>query len=250
MHPLDLTVESDCQKLQHILEGADVIVQAFRLRSMEHKGFGLANMVEMARKRKKGLVYVDLNCYGQEGTYAERPGYQQCADAASGCSYIMGKTYGFEDGTGVLPSLPVADMMTGAVGALDVLLALRDRAKHGGSYHASTVLVASNTIQLTQEFGLYQAEIVQKIQETYNFGRMTPDQHMEDLLLVVLDGWRAHGGLLQRKEFFAHFEESPFGKDHFILGPVVKFENESANPRWDHSPIPYCFHETFSWSQV
>lgn len=214
---------------------------------MHHKGFGLSRMVEMARRRNKGSVYVDENCYGQEGTYAERPGYQQCADAASGCRYINGKAYGFGDGTVILPPLPTADMMTGAVGALDVLLALRDRAKYGGSYHAIAVLVAADTIQLSPAFGLYPPEVVRKVQEIYKFAQMTPDIHMEDLLVVVLDGWRNHSNLLQRRELFTKFDESPFGKDHFILGPVVKFENEGASPHWTSSPVPYCYDEDFEW---
>lgn len=244
---LDLTHEADRQKLHELLEGADVLVQAFRLRSLEHKGFGLANIIEMARKRKKGIVYLDLNCYGQEGTYAERPGFQQIADAASGCSYINGVAYGFEEGTGVLPSLPIADMLTGATGALDVVLALRDRAKHGSSYHAAAVLVTANMTQLTPEFGLYSPEVVKQSQERLKFGKMTPDLHVDDLLVVILDAWRSNTDLLKRKEFFVKFDESPYGHDHYILGPVVKFGNQGASPRWKHAPLPFCFHDKVAW---
>lgn len=247
---LDLTQESDRQQLHELLESADVIVQAYRLRSLEHKGFGLASMVEMARKRNKGIVYLDINCYGQEGTYAERPGYQQIADAATGASYVTAKAYGFEEGTGVLPSMPVSDMITGAVGALEALMMLRDRAKVGGSYHGSSVLVAANTIQLTQEFGLYQPETVKKIQDAYQFAEMRPDTHMEELLFVILDGWRSHSELLKRLDYFSHFSETKFGKDHYILAPMVKFENERASPRWDHGPVPFCDRDTVGWGMI
>ena len=91
--PLDLTKEEDRQRLHTLLEGADVVVQAFRRRSLERKGFGLDEVLEMARKRNKGIVYLDLTCYGPDGTYSERPGYQQIADAASGCSYVLGEYY-------------------------------------------------------------------------------------------------------------------------------------------------------------
>ena len=40
-------------------------------------------------------------------------------------------------------------MLSGATGALDVLLALRDRATYGGSYHADVALTAVDTFQLT-----------------------------------------------------------------------------------------------------
>jgi hypothetical protein len=89
--PLDLTKEEDRQRLHTLLEDADVVIQAFRRRSLERKGFGLDDVLDMARKRNKGIVYLDLSCYGPDGTYSERPGYQQIADAASGCSYVLGE---------------------------------------------------------------------------------------------------------------------------------------------------------------
>lgn len=235
--PLDLNKEEDRQRLHKLLEGADVILQAFRRRSLERKGFGLEAMLEMANKRGKGIVYLDLTCYGPDGTYSERPGmmnmvrsvlcsreyadciagYQQIADAASGACYVFGKAYGFEEGVGVLPSLPIADMVGGLSGAVAVLLALRDRAKHGGSYHCETALTSVDTIQLEEEMGCYPPEIVKKIQETYEFGPQTPDLHVEELLGVVLSAWYNKTNLFKTKEFFTHFDESPFGKNHVIL---------------------------------
>lgn len=244
---LDLNLEPDRQKLHDLMQDADVVIQAFRLRSLERKGFGQADMMEMARKRGKGIVYLDLNCYGPEGTYAERPGYQQIADAASGCSYIIGKAYGFVEGTGVLPSLPISDMLAGAAGVLDVLLALRDRARHGGSYYAISALVSADTAQLTQEFGLYQPRIVSEIQERFQFDKMTPDVHMEDLLWFTYDAWSSRSNLLNQSEFFVTFPNGPFGKNHSILAPVVRFENKAASPRWNHSPVPFCQHEKVGW---
>ena len=113
---LDLRNAEDREEVQRLRNDADVLAQGFRLKSLERKGFGVDDMVELAQKRNKGMVYVDINCYGPDGYYAERPGYQQIADCASGCSYVNGKAYGLEEGTSVLPSLPIADMLTGAVG--------------------------------------------------------------------------------------------------------------------------------------
>ncbi|KAL7763875.1 hypothetical protein ACKLNR_007233 [Fusarium oxysporum f. sp. zingiberi] len=154
-YSLDLTVESDRQKLPGLIGDADVIIQAFRLQSLERKGFGLDDVLKMAEKRGKCIVYVDLNCYGPDGYYAERPGFQQITDSASGCSYVCGKAYGFEQGMSVLPPFPNADMLVGAVEVIDTMLALRGRAKSGGSYHATVALTVVDAVQLEQEVGLY-----------------------------------------------------------------------------------------------
>lgn len=160
---LDLDEPADHAKLIELFEQADVILQGYRLRSLERRGFGLKAALQMANKRGKGIVYVDENCYGPDGSYAERPGWQQVADAAVGSSYVMAQSFGCPSGQGVLPSLPISDMSTGILTALTIMCALRDRTRSGGSYHGHAALAAYNMATLDPEVGLYQPEIVEKI---------------------------------------------------------------------------------------
>ena len=245
---VDLTTKEGKEKLWALLEGADVVLQAFRRRSLERKGFGLNDVLAMANKRGKGIVYMDLTCYGPDGTFSERPGYQQIADAASGVSYVLGKAYGYDEGVAVLPSLPISDMLTGVSGVVGVLIGLRERATSGGSYHIDAALTATNMIQVTEAFGLYPPETVQKLQDTYQYDPMTPELSMDDILHVVVKAWLEHGKAIAKKEYYVNFEESPFGKDHTILAPVVRFGNKSVSPYWKHSPVPYCHSTEVKWS--
>ncbi|EGU73772.1 hypothetical protein FOPG_14751 [Fusarium oxysporum f. sp. conglutinans race 2 54008] len=245
---LDLTVQEDKEKLQSLIDEADVVVQAFRQGPLERKGFGLDAVLEMDTRRKKGIVYVDLNCYGPDGYYAERPGFQQIADAASGCSYVVGKSLGLPEGTAVLPPLPIADMLSGAVSVIDIMLALRARALEGGSYHACVALTSVDTIQLEREVGLYPPETVKRIQERYNFAKMTPDLHVEELLYVLGDAWTKNSDLMTRKGYMVNFPKTAWGENHSILSSIVKFENYAASPRWDHGPVPYFLHKDTTWS--
>lgn len=234
---IDLNKESDRAQLLEILQDADVVVQAFRMKSLERKGFGLEDMIELAKKRNKGMVYVDINCYGPDGYYAERPGYQQIADCASGCSYVNGKAYGLEEGTSVLPSLPIADMLTGAVGTLVTLLAIRDRTTKGGSYHSHVALVSLDTAQLEPEVGLYPPQIASHVQEKFNFAPMRPHHMVTDLLNIMIAAWKENSDVLQRERYFVEFE-TEFGKKHKILAPAWSFEKEDVSPRWTHGPEP------------
>ncbi|KAI4627058.1 uncharacterized protein J4E87_004400 [Alternaria ethzedia] len=247
-YALDLQKEDDRQALTDLMADADVIIQAFRLRSLERKGFGLQDLVEMSRQRNKGIVYIDLNTYGPDGYYAERPGFQQIADAASGCSYVCGKAYGFEDGVSVLPALPVADMLAGAVGVVNVLLALRDRATKGGSYHATSVLTSVDVIQLGEAFGLYSPDTVKRIQDKYGFKPMTPDLHVEDLLYILGEAWSSHSDLLRRDGYMTTFDDTAYGKKHSILSPIVRFDNDDVSPRWSHGPVGYCSSKYETWA--
>ena len=178
-----------------------------------------------------------------------RHGFQQIADAATGCSYVCGKSLGFEEGTGVLPSLPIADMLSGAIAVLDIMLALRDRAKNGGSYHAFAALVAVDAFQVTEEVGLYSPETVEKVQSKFKFGPMTPDLMVEELLYVLAAAWGKNSDILRRPGYMTTFPETPFGKNHAILSPIVKYSNADCSPRWDHGPVPYCHSSSESWDK-
>lgn len=247
---LDLSKEADRQHLLETLQDADVVVQAFRMKSLERKGFGLDDIIELAKKRNKGMVYVDINCYGPDGYYAERPGYQQIADCASGCSYVNGKAYGLEEGTSVLPSLPIADMLTGAVGTLVTLLAIRDRARQGGSYHSHVALVSLDTAQLEQGVGLYPPQVVKQVQEKLNFAPMRPHHMVTDLLNIMIEAWRENSDVLERERYYVQFETA-FGKKHKILAPAFKFDSEEASPKWTHGPVPNGgFERRLPWLDV
>jgi len=60
---VDLNKEEDKKKLWALLTDADVVLQAYRRRSVERRGFGLNDLLAMANKRGKGIVYMDLTCY-------------------------------------------------------------------------------------------------------------------------------------------------------------------------------------------
>lgn len=242
---LDLTKEEDKARLRELIEDADVFVQGFRPKVIERKGFGVNDLLEMAGKRGKGIVYVEENCYGPDGPYNERPGWQQIGDAASGSSYVMGRSLGFKDGTSVLPPLPISDMTTGLVGALGALMALRDRARHGGSYRVTSSLVKADVINLEPEVGLYSPEVVERSNQLFKWGHIGPSQFVTEILLVVMDGWKnvfpqyfSPGP----ESLLTSFEGGPWGRME-TLKPVVQLSDPKVTPRWLTPAVPHCYHD-------
>ncbi|KAJ5175303.1 uncharacterized protein N7482_001180 [Penicillium canariense] len=187
---LDLSNDGDVARLKELVDDADVFIQGFRPGTLERKGFGLHKILQVASRRGKGIVYVEENAYGPDGPFYERPGWQQIGDAASGASFVTGRSLGYTDGTSVLPPLPISDMTTGLVGALGTLMALRDRARNGGSYRVLSSLVAADAISLQPEIGLYSPEVVRKNEETFEWEVMEPSQYVSELLMVVMNGWK------------------------------------------------------------
>ncbi|ODM22887.1 hypothetical protein SI65_00476 [Aspergillus cristatus] len=240
---LDLNNPKDKQRLHDLLQDADVFVQGFRPKTIARKGFGLNDLLSLAGTRGKGIVYVEENAFGPDGIFHERPGWQQIGDAASGSSYVTGRSLGYTDGTSVLPPLPISDMTTGLLGALGTMLALRDRARTGGSYHVLSSLVAADEIALRPEIGLYSPEVVAKNVETFKWGTMEPSQYVTEVLNLVMDGWKRvfpeHLTPGTEASFMVGFEESVWGKME-MLKPVVKIGDEAVSPRWETPTVPNC----------
>ena len=55
---LDLDEAGAYDRLWKLVEEADVIIQGYRLRSLERRGFGLDTVLQMASKRGKGIIYL------------------------------------------------------------------------------------------------------------------------------------------------------------------------------------------------
>jgi hypothetical protein len=241
---VDLRKPEDRTILQALLADADVFVQGFRHGKMKKFGLGLEEMLEMAGKRGKGIVYVSENCYGREGYYRERPGWQQIADAAAGSAYVTGKalemTQNLPANEAVLPSLPISDVSTGILGALGTLIALRDRAMKGGSYSVHASLTGVNAYALREDVGLYPVDVVRDCQNRFQWRDMRGSHHVLDLLVTVWKGWKSVLGqyLDESSGWFQSFESSFFGERRLsILRPVPQIDGLPTG--WTSASVPY-----------
>ena len=127
---VDLNVPEDVEVMRELLRDADVFSQGYRLGTIARRGFGPE---EVARLRA-GIVYVSENCYGHVGPWAQRPGWEQLAQAAAGISHREG------DGVPRLAPAAMNDYSTGFLGAYGAMIALAKRATEGGSWHVQASL--------------------------------------------------------------------------------------------------------------
>ena len=254
---LDLREPADRRRLLALVEDADVFVQGFRPGSLARCGLGFDDLLETAARRGRGVVYVAESCYGADGYYAQRPGWQQTADCASGAAFVTGRALGLGGGECVLPPLPASDMLTGLVGAVGAVLALRDRAVKGGSYQVHAALVAADACALSEGVGLYAPDVVAEGRRRFGWCEMRAAHHVLDLLRVVWDAWTAAepvaGYLREDGGWFQTWDRSAFGGRRLsILRPVVRFvrgedgdekEEEGVTPRWNSASVPHGYHK-------
>lgn len=102
----------------------DVLVENFVPGTLERWGLG----PDALHAVNPTLIIARISGWGQDGPYADRPGFGTLIEAASGLASITG----FADRPPVLPPIPLADMVAALYGVGAVLMALRARERAGG----------------------------------------------------------------------------------------------------------------------
>ncbi len=138
---LDLTSGADANCLRGLIRKADVFAQSYRPGAMSELGFSAQEVAAL----RPGIIYLSFSCYGDEGPWGTRRGWEQLAQSATG----MAVTEGSIDHPKLSPVYP-NDYITGYLGAFGVTEALLRRAHEGGSYHVKVSL--SRTAMWIQSF--------------------------------------------------------------------------------------------------
>ncbi|MCL5959286.1 MAG: CoA transferase [Chloroflexi bacterium] len=109
--------------LLRLIERGDILVENFKAGTMEKLGLGYDRLKEI----NPGLVYCSITGYGQDGPYANRPGYDFIIQAQGGIMSVTGEAEGEPMKVGVA----IVDVTAGLYAASAVLAALRYREKTG-----------------------------------------------------------------------------------------------------------------------
>jgi len=138
---LDLNTDRGQRLLDELVADADVVVNNHRGDKLEKLGLAPDRLAE----RFPGLVQVSVTCYGSQGPWADRGGFDMNGSAASGLMAAVGSP--------TEPKLPVTgminDFITGYVGAAGATAALVKRATVGGGWHVTVNLTRNAMWYLT-----------------------------------------------------------------------------------------------------
>ncbi|MFC1921114.1 CoA transferase, partial [Chloroflexota bacterium] len=198
---LDLNEDRDKEKLWSLISEADVFSQSFRSGALDNKGFS----PEAVAKARPGIIYTSINCYGHEGSWRERRGWEPMAQTVSGLAY--------EQGNGKPEMVPGAidDYITGYNAAFGTLVALGRRASEGGSYLVRTSLTQSG-------MWIYRLGRVER-EKWEGLERNMPEEEIRSLSIETDTVW----GRLTH------------------LAPVLKLSE--TTPHWTLPPVPLGTHQ-------
>ncbi|MGY6499803.1 MAG: CaiB/BaiF CoA transferase family protein [Acidimicrobiales bacterium] len=113
---LDLKSPSGVEALHALIDSADVLVENFRPGKLEALGFVPDELIA----RNPELVITRVSGFGQDGPYAQRPGFATLAEAMSGFAAINGEP----DGAPLLPPIALTDEVAALVAAFATMVAV------------------------------------------------------------------------------------------------------------------------------
>lgn len=197
---IDLFRKDDVDQLNGLIDTADVFAHSWRPGSLDRRGLSPAAMAE----KRPGIIYVSVSCYGYDGPWAERAGYDPLGQVASGLAAEEGSL----DAPLMASTFTLNDYLAAYLAAAGVNSALLKRARVGGSYHVKVSLTAAS--MWVMELG------------------QLPRQYWSD-------GSDGVAALPQPRPQDLTVTSTPFGMIEHPL-PIIEYSETKA--RWDLPPEP------------
>lgn len=111
--------------IRKLIPSARILIESFRPGVMEKMGLSPESLMRL----NPGLIVIRISGWGQDGPYAQRPGFGTVIEGMSGFAAING----FADREPVLPPMYLADGVAGIYGASAAMIALREVEVNGGT---------------------------------------------------------------------------------------------------------------------
>ncbi len=136
---INLKSEAGKAVLRRLLDGADVVIENFRVGTMERLGLGY----ETLRRSNPGLIYCQITGFGATGPYADRPGFDLISQGFSGLMSVTGEGAGRPP---IKAGVPVGDIGAGMLAAMGILAAYIHRLQGGEGQLVDTSLLEASIV--------------------------------------------------------------------------------------------------------
>jgi crotonobetainyl-CoA:carnitine CoA-transferase CaiB-like acyl-CoA transferase len=128
---IDMAKPEGRQLILRLAERADVCIENFKVGGLAR--YGLDS--EALCKRNPRLIYCSITGFGQDGPYAERPGYDYLFQGLGGLMSVTGERDDLPGGGPQRIGAPIVDLFAGMYAAVSILAALHHRDATGAGQH-------------------------------------------------------------------------------------------------------------------
>ncbi len=144
---LNLKTPEGLSAFKRMVKKVDVVVENFRPDVKKRLGIDYKTLAKINPR----LIYASISGFGQDGPYADRPGFDQIAQGMGGLMSITGLP-----GQGpVRVGIPVADLSAGIFASVGILVALLEREKSKKGQHVATSLLQAQIFMLDFQAARY-----------------------------------------------------------------------------------------------
>jgi crotonobetainyl-CoA:carnitine CoA-transferase CaiB-like acyl-CoA transferase len=120
---IDLENASGQEVVQKLIADADILIENFKVGGLKKYGLGY----ERVKTINSRLIYCSITGFGQDGHYANRPGYDFMIQGMGGIMDLTGEP----DGSPMKPGVAYADLFTGLYSVVAIQSALIRRSVTG-----------------------------------------------------------------------------------------------------------------------
>jgi formyl-CoA transferase len=144
---LNLKKPEGVAAFKRMVKKADVVVENFRPDVKKRLGIDYKTLSKINPR----IVYASISGFGQDGPYANRPGFDQIAQGMGGLMSVTGLP-----GQGpVRVGIPIADLSAGLLTSLGILVALLEREKSKKGQQVSSSLLQAQIFMLDFQAARY-----------------------------------------------------------------------------------------------
>jgi crotonobetainyl-CoA:carnitine CoA-transferase CaiB-like acyl-CoA transferase len=140
---IDIAKPEGARLIADLAVQADVLIENFKVGGLQRYGLDFATLSVLNPR----LVYCSITGYGQDGPYAEKPGYDFVIQAMGGMMSLTGAA----DGEPMKAGVAITDLMTGLYAANAIQAALHHRHQTGGGQHIDLALMDVQVAMLANQ---------------------------------------------------------------------------------------------------
>lgn len=120
---IDMSKSEGQQLIRRLAGRADVCIENFKVGDLARYGLDAASLCKLNPR----LVYCSITGFGQDGPYAERPGYDYLFQGLGGLMSVTGERDDLPGGGPQRTGVPIVDLFTGMYATVAILAALHHR---------------------------------------------------------------------------------------------------------------------------
>ncbi len=148
---LDFTTEKGREILIKLIAQADVLIENYKVGGLKKYGLDYDSLSRINPR----LIYCSITGFGQDGPYADRPGYDALVQAMGGLMSVTGEPDEVPGGGPQKVGVAVVDILTGLYATNAILAALLHRAKSSQGQHIDIALLDVQVAALANQSGNY-----------------------------------------------------------------------------------------------